>query len=70
MSISETATLAVDGKVMPAVGLGLWKIERCCRVSLNLIDRSRNNQIEKEVHVEADEELLKKVEDPMEKIRK
>ena len=28
MSISETATLAVVGKVMPAVGLGLWKIER------------------------------------------
>ena len=28
MSTSETVTLAVDGKVMPAVGLGLWKIER------------------------------------------
>ena len=28
MSTSETVTLAVDGNVMPAVGLGLWKIER------------------------------------------
>ncbi|MDP4943046.1 MAG: aldo/keto reductase, partial [OM182 bacterium] len=28
MNTSETVTLVVDGKVMPAVGLGLWKIER------------------------------------------